>query len=604
MAKTEKTKAELYREERKARIAKANKQNSKNIEKGKKIAGVGKKVVAVILCVAIIAGLGYWLNLTFGIVEGLATAAKVGNQKVSASDFHFYFSNMYQQAAYYEQMMSQQYGYSTGFDTSKSPDEIPYTDEDGKETTYAQYFKDEAIEQLQHLLAVYQEAEKNNFELDEDKLNEIDETIDNYKNSASENGFSLNAYLKASFGGGFTEKKFRKQLVIQETASAYEEKLHQDYTDGVKTDDILAKYKDGKKDYDYADIHYYKFAGEALTAEEGETEDALKERQDKENEKIYKEADAVYKDSKDVESLEKALKEYLDKKAEEEAAEAAKAAAESTPSTPTDAEEATATDTATATEAATDTDAATATDAEEEPEKENSSKLEASTYSSIKAAVGEKGADWVYADGRKAGDRKLIKDESNAYIIIVDKAPYQGNSVTVRHISVPALTDSDEEEPTAADLKKAKSDAEDILKEWKEGKKTEETFADLANAHSDDTATNTTGGLIEKLRINSSTFNDDVNDWAFDKARKAGDTKIFEKDDGYEIVYFVSNNKDDIDQYDAIRSELGNEAAEKFEEELLADDGEYAIDVNEYWTNKIMNDFCKTMKRNIAYQNR
>ncbi len=597
MAKTEKSKAELYREERKARIAKATKKNSKNIEKGKKIAGVGKKVVAVILCVAIIAGLGYWLNLTFGIVEGLATAAKVGNQKVSASDFHFYYSNMYQQAAYYEQMMSQQYGYSTGFDSSKSPDEIPYTGEDGKETTYAQYFKDQAVEQLHHLLAVYQEAEKNNFKLDEDKVKEIDETIENYKNSATENGFSLNAYLKASFGGGFTEKKFRKQLLIQETASAYEEKLHQDFADGVKTDDILAKYKENKKDYDYADIHYYKFAGTALTAEEGETEDALKERQDKENAKIYKDAEAVYKDSKDVESLESALKEYLDKKAEEEKAEAAKA----NPASATDAEAATATEADAAT--ATDADAATATDAEEEPAKENSSKLETSTYSSIKAAVGEKGADWVYGEGRKAGDRKLIKDEANAYILIVDKAPYQGNSVSVRHISVPALTDG-EEEPTAADIKKAKSDAEAILKEWKEGKKTEETFADLANSHSDDTATNTNGGLVEKLRVSSSTFNDDVNAWAFDSARKAGDTKIFEKDGGFEIVYFVSNNKDDIDQYDVIRSELGNEAAEKAEEDLLAEDGEYAIDVNEYWTNKIMNDFCKTMKRNIAYQNR
>ena len=52
------------------------------------------------------------------------------------------------------------------------------------------------------------------------------------------------------------------------------------------------------------------------------------------------------------------------------------------------------------------------------------------------------------------------------------------------------------------------------------------------------------------MRISSSSFNDDFNDWAFDPARKAGDTEIIEKDDGYEIVYFVSNNKDDLDQYD------------------------------------------------------
>ena len=596
MAKTEKTKAELYREERKARIAKANKKNARNIEKGKKVAGVGKKVIAIVLCAAIVAGVCYWLNLNFGFAESAATALKVGPQRVSASDFHFYYSNMYQQAAYYEQMMSQQYGYSTGFDSSKSPDEIPYTGEDGKATTYAEYFKTEAIDQAKRLLALYQDAKKNGFELDDDKKAEIDETLENYKSSASENGFSLNAYLKASFGAGFSEKKFKRQLEIQEVASHYEEKLQQDFKDGVKADDIKAEYDKNKKDYDYADIHYYKFSGETLTAEEGETEDALAKRQEKENKKIYKEAEEVYKDVKDVDTFETAIAAYLEKKEEE-------AKAEATGTDATETEAATAAEAATEAEAATDTEAATETEPEEEEKVENTTKLDKATYSSFKSSVGEKGADWVYGKDRKAGDKTLIKDEANAYIIIIDKAAYTGNSVNVRHISVPALGDG-ENEPTAADVKKAKTDAEAILKEWKDGDKTEAKFSDLANAHSDDTETNTNGGLVENLRISSSSFNDDFNDWAFDPARKAGDTEIIEKDDGYEIVYFVSNNKDDLDQYDAIRTTKGEEAAKEYEDKLFAEDGEYSVTVNEYWTDKIMKDFCSSMKRNIAYQNK
>ncbi len=584
MAKTEKTKAELYREERKARIAKANKKNAKNIEKGKKVAGVGKKVVAVILCAAILVGLCYWLNLNFGFAENVFTAMKVGNQKVSASDFHFYYSNMYQQAAYYEQMMSQQYGYSTGFDSSKSPDEIPYTGEDGKATTYAEYFKTEAVDQAKRLLALYQDAKKAGYELDEDKKAEINETLDSYKSSASENGFSLNAYLKASFGAGFSEKDFRNQLEIQEIASHYEEKLQQDFKDGVKLEDIKAEYEKNKKDYDYADIHYYKFTAETLTADEGETEDALAKRQEKENKKIYDEADKVYKDVKDVGSLEDALAEYLKEKEEE------------TKSASTETEAAT----ATAAEAATDSDASTETDAEPEVVK-NSTELKNSTYSSLKSSVGEKGADWIYGKGRKAGDKTLIKDEANAYIIIVDKAAYTSNSVNIRHISVPALADEGDE-PSAADIKKAKADAEAILKEWKDGDKTEAKFSDLANAHSDDSETNTNGGLVENLRISSSSFNDEFNEWAFDSSRKAGDTEIIEKDGGFEIVYFVSNNKDDLDQYDTIRTSKGQDAAKEYEDKLFADDGEYKVTVNEFWTNKIMNDFCKSMKRNLAYQ--
>ena len=56
MAKNEssKSKAEVYREERKARIAKAAKQNAKGIQKRSAAANILKKVVAVVLAVAIL----------------------------------------------------------------------------------------------------------------------------------------------------------------------------------------------------------------------------------------------------------------------------------------------------------------------------------------------------------------------------------------------------------------------------------------------------------------------------------------------------------------------------------------------------------------------
>jgi hypothetical protein len=586
----EKTKAELYREERKARIAKANKKNAKSLEAGKKVAGIGKKVVAVVLCAAILFGICCWANAIFGFTGKMSTALKVGSQRVSATEYEFYYKNMYQQAAYMEQMY-QQYGQSSGFSTDKAPDEIPFTGEDGKPTNYAEYFRTESIEQARQLLAYYLEAKANGFELDEDAQNEINETIENYKSTAAENGYSLDSYLRASFGAGFTTKMFRKQLEIQETASHYQEKLKEDFTAAVKLDDIKAEYNKNKKDYDYADIHYYKFAGETLTAEEGETEKDLEKRQNKENEKIYKEAEGVYADVTDVATLETALADYLkakeeEKKAEDEKDKAEDEKAEETAEEPAETEE-------------------QAEDKEEDKEEvKNTIELKNSTYSSISSAVSTKGGDWVYAKDRKAGDKTLIKDGASAYIIIIDKPAYTGNSVSFRHIKI-AVQAEDAENVTDAEKKEAKKTADSVYKEWKAGDKTEETFSDLANKESSDSETNTIGGLVKNYRISSGGYNDEFNAWIFSADRKKGDTKVIKADDdGYEIVYFVSNNKDDIDQYDSIRTKMASDKVTENEKALLADDGKYVADVNEKCTIRVMKNFCKTIRSNIAYQNR
>lgn len=586
----EKTKAELYREERKARIAKANKKNAKSLEAGKKVAGIGKKVVAVVLCAAILFGICCWANAIFGFTGKMSTALKVGSQRVSATEYEFYYKNMYQQAAYMEQMY-QQYGQSSGFSTDKAPDEIPFTGEDGEPTNYAEYFRTESIEQARQLLAYYLEAKANGFELDEDAQNEINETIENYKSTAAENGYSLDSYLRASFGAGFTTKMFRKQLEIQETASHYQEKLKEDFTAAVKLDDIKAEYNKNKKDYDYADIHYYKFAGETLTAEEGETEKDLEKRQNKENEKIYKEAEGVYADVTDVATLETALADYLkakeeEKKAEEEKDKAEDEKAEETAEEPAETEE-------------------QAEDKEEDKEEvKNTIELKNSSYSSISSAVSTKGGDWVYAKDRKAGDKTLIKDGASAYIIIIDKPAYTGNSVSFRHIKI-AVQAEDAENVTDAEKKEAKKTADSVYKEWKAGDKTEETFSDLANKESSDSETNTIGGLVKNYRISSGGYNDEFNAWIFSADRKKGDTKVIKADDdGYEIVYFVSNNKDDIDQYDTIRTKMASDKVTENEKALLADDGKYVADVNEKCTIRVMKNFCKTIRSNIAYQNR
>ncbi len=117
--------------------------------------------------------------------------------------------------------------------------------------------------------------------------------------------------------------------------------------------------------------------------------------------------------------------------------------------------------------------------------------------------------------------------------------------VNVRHIlispeDVEVDEDADSTEQTAAE-DAAKADAltkaAGILEEWEAGEATEESFAELANNYSEDTGSNTTGGLYEDVYPGEMVT--EFNDWCFDESRQPGDTDIVESSYGYHIMYFV-----------------------------------------------------------------
>lgn len=85
----------------------------------------------------------------------------------------------------------------------------------------------------------------------------------------------------------------------------------------------------------------------------------------------------------------------------------------------------------------------------------------------------------------------------------------------------------------------AKKEAEKILKEWKKGEATEESFAQLATTYTDDGGSKTTGGLYEDIAPGASYVENFLN-WAIDMSREVGDTDIVETEFGYHIMYYVS----------------------------------------------------------------
>ena len=222
MAKQEKTAAELYREERKARIAKAAKKNAKKSHKVVLSKGA-KRAIAVVVVLAIIAGIGAIAVNTSGVLERGKPAFNVGDVEVSAAEYGYYYSSAfnnyfqysYQYDTYYGAGMGKLY---TGYDYSVSPDQQAYDGEiEGVEKPmFTDYFADQAMASLRYVKASVKYAEENGIELDDEDLAEIEASYEEFKEGAKSINYSLSAYLRKFFHKGMTPSLL-KQIMEEQT---------------------------------------------------------------------------------------------------------------------------------------------------------------------------------------------------------------------------------------------------------------------------------------------------------------------------------------------------------------------------------------------------
>lgn len=115
-----------------------------------------------------------------------------------------------------------------------------------------------------------------------------------------------------------------------------------------------------------------------------------------------------------------------------------------------------------------------------------------------------------------------------------------GNKYDIRHILIKLEGGTENAEGEViysdADWEKCKAEADKLMKEWLDGEHTEETFAELANKHTDDTGSNTNGGLYEDLDADTN-FVDPFVDWYMEEGRKVGDYGLIKTEFGYHLMY-------------------------------------------------------------------
>ncbi len=491
-------------------------------------------ILAVIICVCIAAWKFY-----DNYQEKHGPYITVGDHEIQKAEFdYYYYSSLNSFASTYGSYLSY-----FGLDTSKPLDQQQYSDT----MTWDDYFQQQAVNQLKNVYALTDEANEKGFEYD--ATSDYDDMVSSIQSYAQQQGVSEDEYCKSVFGSDATLEGIKPYVEMSGLASAY----YNDVQDNIEvTDDEINTYYDENKDnYDSVDYRVCKIEADMPEEEtEAETEAQTETVAESSSETAVTESQTeTESETMSAEESEAAAK------AEEEAKAAAMAEAK----------------------AKADDMLSKITDEASFEKVYGDYATDASTDSlntdKKKSSISPTDvANWLFDADRQAGDTTVIEDTANnAYYVVYFKDRYLDHTKTVdvRHILISADTASTdtaetEETETAAagetetaetesaeaqeqakeDAKAAaKIKAEQILDDWKNGDATEDSFAELAKTYSDDSGSNTNGGLYEAVKEGQMVTN--FNDWIFDASRKPGDTGIVESDYGYHIIYFVGDNKEE-----------------------------------------------------------
>ena len=521
------TKKKLRKEQNLAQLTEKQLAEQKEAKKLKTTSIIFAVVILAILVTGLVVmSIGAYNNS--GIVQRNTAALTVGEHKLSATELNYFYMdgiNSFYQEWYeaYGDYTATYLMFMAGLDVTKPLNQQTYDEEAG--TTYADYFAEAAVNSAVSAYTAYDLAIAAGYgpaQLDEDTIEMTMSNIATY--AVLYNYSSTEAYLKALYGNGATEKTFRNYLEVISVSNAHLSRTYEGFTYDEAT---LSAYNEEHFN-DFSSFTYNTFTLNpstfmVCTAKEGEE-------------------NHVHSDLEN-----------------ETALAAAKAAADSIlAANPTDAESFNA--------------AIQALDAYKENANAVCSEVKDLMFSDV---TNEKLGAWLTEDGRKAGDMTILTNETTStdadgketttvssytVVVMIERNDNNMELVNVRHIlkSFTGGTTDDYGTTTYSEAEKnASLEAIKLLEEsWKGLGATEEVFADLAKANTTDTGSASNGGLYENVYPGQMV--DTFNDWCFDESRQVGDSDIVETTYGYHLMYFVGRTGTTFRNY-MIENTLRNE---------------------------------------------
>ncbi len=170
------------------------------------------------------------------------TYITIGGEKVTKVEFDYNYamarSSFISQNSYYLSMM--------GMDTSTIDNQMYSTD-----LTFRDYFEQLAVDNIQSTKAMKAAAREAGFTYDTDK--EYAQTMEDLKERASENGMTLNKYLKSVFGSYATQSRLEDVIREGILTTAYYEQVAE--ASGPSDEEIVSYYEENRQGYDLVDYH-------------------------------------------------------------------------------------------------------------------------------------------------------------------------------------------------------------------------------------------------------------------------------------------------------------------------------------------------------------
>lgn len=553
-------KKKLRKEQNAAALSEKQKREQKEARKLKLLT----LIFVIVMIVAVTVPVGFWAAPQIdGMILRNADAIIVGDHTLSTAELtYFYYDAIteHQSEVYntYYSSFGSYWSIMLGFDTTKPLNEQSYD----SDRTWADYFMDTAIETARDTYALYDDAIAKGHTLTDDEQTSLDSYLSTLELYATYYGYSsVKSYLRANYGNGATEDNYKEYYEICTLASSYLTKYAEDLE--YDLDDYRAYEADKYDDYSVVSyIHYTMkystYLGEGTTDEDGNTT-WTDEEKDAARAAMKADMEALLAgEVTDKESFDAAIQAWEINQLDKDT---------------TDSDDSSTTTTTTTT-------------------LPTSTEVTGAYFGNI--SLHAAALEWLQETGRTPGEIKAFEvytyaDHEDAehehgdecgcdrtvdgytIVLFVERDDQTTKMVNVRHILVAfegGTEDADgnttySEEEKAAALE----EAEALLQKWKDGKANEDSFAELANAESDDNNGNVTnGGLYEDIYPGQMV--EAFEDWCFDPERQAGDTGLVETEYGWHVMYFVSY--DEMSYRDLlIDSDLRVEDTEKWHDGLV-----------------------------------
>lgn len=446
------------------------------------------------------------------------TAITIGDYKYTNADFQYYYSNAY------ASFMNSYGGYFSMFDTTQDLDDQAFDptyitmfggtvpESLGEDASWKDYFEAVAIENMVEITALYDNAVKEGYTLSEEDAASVDEAIASFDAAAASYGLrNGEAFVSFYYGKGNTVESVRSLMERGYIASAYAQDKFDSFE--YSSDELAAYYDEHKDELDAFSFEYYLVSAEKVEVTETVTDEETGEETEQTSEKVTDETMAAAKET--ANRLLTAAENGRDEGAmnfSEAVTEVAGAEAEAT---------------------------------------EFVNTLGVNSLSYMPDPVSE----WITDASREEGDMAVLEVEDSGYYVVCfngrsDNTDY--NAVNFRHILIKAADENEDGEYSDEELTVAEDKINEIYDEWVNGDATEDSFAELANANSEDSGSNTNGGLYEHVGKNSMV--DVVNDFIFNPDTKPGDTTIVLNESsnytGYHLIYFVG--ADEMSYHDCL----------------------------------------------------